>query len=202
MEQYVITIGREYGSRGREIGEKLAKELKIGFYDKELLEIAAQRLETDVKSIQNEDENITNKVNAFLKTHKLVEHNNSKQDKLFMETKEVLLDKVKRESFVVIGRCADYILKNAVNCLNVYIFAPKSNRIYRIKNEYGLTEESATDIVDRVDKDRHSYYKHYTKCNRGERSNKQILIDSSLLGVDGTVEILKEIVVKKFKLNQ
>jgi len=119
-----------------------------------------------------------------------------------METKEVLQSKAKRESFVVIGRCADYILKDSANCLCVYIFAPRSNRIYRIKNEYGLTEESAADIVDRVDKDRHAYYKHYTKSNRGERSNKQILIDSSVLGVDGTVAILKEIAVKKFKLNE
>lgn len=200
MVNYVITIGREFGSQGKEIGKKLAKELGISFYDRELIEISAEKKDMNPYVLEDYDESMETKPanKSIISTIK----NNFIQDKLYETEAETIKEIAAKKSCIIIGRCSDYILKDMKNAIHIFVFAPYGARYNRILEEYGLTHEATEKMLQRVDKARHNYYKRYTKLNRGDRDGKHLIIDSSLLGVKGTVDILKEIVTRRFSLDK
>lgn len=197
MSHYIITIGREFGSCGREIGKILATELGIGFYDRELIEMAAEKSNMKASVLEDYDETVSLKAAGFFPGTGFKAA--SLQDKLFSLQAQIIKEVSSKESCVIIGRCADYVLRDHKNCLNVFVFAPYGVRYNRLLEEYSLTHEATERMIEQIDKSRHNYYKHYTKCDRGERCGKHIIIDSSVLGVRGTAKILKEIVMEKFR---
>lgn len=196
MEHYIITIGREFGSRGREIGEKLGEALGIPVYDKEVIEIGAKKQGIRKSAYNYVDKIIDEKLNGYNTDHIFFE--SSYVNQLFDLQAETIRDLAKEGPCIFIGRCADYVLKDHKNCINIFIFASYSERYYHLLNEYGLTEEETKMMIARVDKARHEYYKHFTGRNRGDRHTKQIVIDSGLFGVDGTVEMLKGAIETRF----
>jgi cytidylate kinase len=195
MKQYVITIGREFGSQGKEIGEKLAERLGIKCYDEEIMDMAAEVVKKKPSLLEGYDESMDTVINKnILNSLKA----NSIQDNLFHAESDVIKGLVEKESCVIIGRCADHILREMKHAIHVFIYSPYGVKYNRVLNEYGLTHAGTEKMLVKIDRARHDYYKRYTKKQRRARDGKHLLVDSSLLGIDGTVEMLYCIVNMKF----
>lgn len=196
MEHYIITIGREFGSRGREIGEKLGAALGIPVYDKEVIEIGAKKRGIRKTAYSYLDKLIDEKLNGYNTDR--IRFESSYVNQMFELQAETIRELAKEKSCIFIGRCADYVLENYKNCINIFIFASYSERYYHLLDEYGLTEEETKTMIARVDRARHEYYKHFTGRNRGDRQGRQLVIDSGLFGVEGTVAMLEGAIKARF----
>lgn len=195
----VITIGREFGSGGREIGRKLADQLQIAFYDKELLEVAAKESGICKELFESNDEKPVNSllyslsVNPYsARTIAGAEGVMPINNKLFLAQFDAIRKIASLHSCVIVGRCADYALRNEPDCFHVFIHAPLQNRIARIKQIYELSSGEAKDLILKTDKKRSAYYNSYADHKWGEIGNHQLVIDSSVLGIDGSVELIKK----------
>ena len=194
---YIITIGREYGSGGFEIGKKLAEKLGIGFYDKNLIDAAAEKSGIHIDMLHKADERTTNPLtNPFI--HPGYE-SGTINDRLFWTQSEVIRDLADKESCVIIGRCADFVLREHENVLKIFIQAPLADRVARISEKYliEIPSEAKKEVL-RNDKLRRSYYQFYTDNKWGGRDHKDLVINSSVLGIDGTVDFIKDFVNRKF----
>lgn len=194
MIKSVITIGRQYGSGGREIGAKLAKELGIPFYDKELLTIAARKSGICEEIFEHHDEKPTS---SFL--YSLVMGNYSIDNmpinhKLFLAQFDAIRGIADEGPCVIIGRCADYALEDYSNCVNVFVHADIDERVRRATKEYGLAVAKAEENVIKMDKKRASYYNFYANKKWGSTENYHMTLDSGVLGIDKTVEVIKSYV--------
>ena len=194
---YVITIGRQYGSGGREIGEKLAKALGIEFYDKNLIDLVAEKCGYRIEVLQDADEKASNPM--FSGYIPMGIDIGTVNDRLFWNQSAVIKDLAAKESCVIVGRCADYVLKDLENVLNIFIHAPLESRVNRIMDRYLIDIPSvAKKEIQREDKTRRSYYQFYTDRKWGGLDGKHLVIDSSVLGIDGTVALLKSMAEMKF----
>ena len=193
----VISIGRETGSGGREIAKKLAKRLNIGYYDKNLIDMAAEKSGMNSAILHKADEKASN---PFLSPYvtRPGEYG-TVNDKLFWVQTSIIKELTQKESFVIVGRCADYILEEYPDCLNVFIYAPLADRIERIKERYMLeSDDVARKEILREDKYRRSYYQYYSDQKWGGREGKDLLINSAFLGVDKCVEMIASIVEERW----
>lgn len=193
-KKIIITIGREFGSGGHEIGEKLASRLGIDFYDKNLIEIAADRSGLDASVVGSSDEKAPGIfVSPYAPTV---------SDKLFFAQSELIRHLADTQSFVIVGRCANALLRGYADTLDVFVFAPLETRIKRIMDRYYIeTPEKARREINRVDKVRKGYYQYYTEYRWGGHDGHDMIIDSSLLGIDGTVDLLEQVAKKHFNLD-
>ncbi len=193
----VITISREFGSGGREIGQKVAEALGISFYDKNLIEIAAQKSGINSDLLYQADEKASNPFfSAYLPTGT---DYGTVNDRLFWTQSAIIKDLATKESCVVVGRCSDYVLEDFENCLHLHIFAPLPKRIERIKDRYLIeTDAAARKEIARTDKIRRSYYQYYTDRKWDGVEGKTMAVDSSFLGVDGTVNMIVDLVHRKW----
>lgn len=197
-KQMVITIGRSFGSNGREIGEKLAKKLGIKFYDRNLIEIAAKESGLDWKVVGNADEKLVGGLLKFVPGLDFIQENPN--DKIYRAQEEVIRSIVKSgESCVIVGRGADYILRNRHEVLKVFIYAPLGVRIETVMKRYNFTKEEAEKVVRHMDKTRKNYYEYFSDNNWDQKEGKDMLIDSSEFGIDGTVNLIKSAVECKMK---
>ena len=196
MSKYVVTIAREFGSLGRTIGKKLSQELEIGYYDRELLEEAADIMNTNVKNLADYDEKLKNRLTKALYPMGL--DSTLTQTKLFEVQKMKILDIADRESCVIVGRCANHILKDHKNVLKIFVYAPYDERIKNCTQELNLELEEAKRMIRSVDKARQLYHEYYTNEKYKELESYDIMINSGLLGVDGTVGLLKNLVINSF----
>ncbi|WP_418747818.1 AAA family ATPase [Frisingicoccus sp.] len=205
---YIITIGREYGSGGLEIGQKLAEKLGIKCYDKELINLVAEKKGFKKEILEKADEKRgssfiepsggffpgrpSKTLPAFGAFGKTI------NDKVFLMESSVIHSLAREESCVIIGRCADVLLKDRDNVLTVFIQAPKDARIKRLAEQFQLSEEMAEKEVRRIDKIRSSYYQFYTDRKWGGRDNFDLVINSAALGIDNTVNLIKIAAEHKF----
>lgn len=197
----VITIGRQFGSGGREIGEKLAEYFGIKFYDKELLTRAAKESGFCEEMIQNHDERPTNSFlyNLVMDTYSFGYNASSFVDmpishKVFLAQFDAIKKIAEEEPCVIVGRCADYALADFKNVINLFIFANEKCKIERIMKKYDLTEDKAKDMMLKKDKQRQSYYNYYSSKKWGRADSYDLCINSSVLGVDGTVKLISQYV--------
>ncbi len=199
----VITIGRQFGSGGRQVGKKLADKLGIAFYDKELIEIAAMESGMSKKLLESADEKPTN---SFFYSLSILGNGFSPMadmpinDKLFFIQSNVIKRVAQEGSCVIVGRCADYILRNNPNCVNVFIHACMNKKLERAVNEYKLSADSALDEILRMDKSRASYYNYYSDRKWGRADNYHLCIDSGVIGVDNAVDLIISFVEMKQKV--
>lgn len=195
-KKLLLTIGRQYGSGGHEIGERLSKELNIDLYDKEILLGATKQSGIDQKIIESFDEKPTN---SFL--YSLVMGTRSGKNipgeyeiplpgKIFLAEFDSIKKIAEEKSGIFIGRCADYALKDYDNCVSIFIYAPLEERIERIKQRQNVSANDAAEIIRRTDKQRASYYNYYTTRKWGNIDSYQVCIDSSLCGIEGTVGVI------------
>lgn len=200
MGNAVYTIGREFGSGGKEIGELLAKRLGIKLYDKELLAQAAKNSGLCEEIFENHDEKPTN---SFL--YSLVMDTYSAgsyaaapfldmplNHKVFLAQFDAIKRIAKEESCVIVGRCADYALASNPDVINVFIHGDLSDRIKRISKELNITENKAKDMVNKQDKQRASYYNYYTSKKWGDSRSYDLTLNSSKLTNEQCVDMILE----------
>ena len=193
----IVTIARQYGSGGREIGEKLAKKLGVPFYDKDLLAMAAKESGYSEQIFEKADERVTNSLlySLLAGSHTLSyppppETNLPMSDKLFLIQSGIIKRVAQDGPCVIVGRCADYILRDFDDVLNVFVHADKMSRLERIVQKYGQSPEKSAETIAKMDKRRASYYNFYTSRRWGDAGNYHLTLDSSALGIDNTVDLI------------
>ncbi len=193
----VITIGRQFGSAGREIGEKVAEYFGITCYDKELLTRAAKESGFCEEMIQNHDERPTNSFlyNLVMDTYSFGYNASSFVDmpishKVFLAQFDTIKKIAEEGPCVIVGRCADYALADNDNVVKLFIYADNETKIRRIMERYHLSEAKARDMIIKKDKQRQSYYNYYSSKKWGRADSYDLCINSSVLGVEGTVRLI------------
>ena len=200
MKQYVITISRQFGSLGRTIAQHLSEILQIEFYDRDIVEETAKRMGLPVSVISDKEENPNT---AFFKRqYPLGMGIGSMQDEIFSIQENIIRDLAKKESCIIVGRCADYALSDDPHCINAFIYASKDYRIKRyvyapvearLRNcteILKMDEKTAKKMIREVDRSRELYHRRYCPEYNGPSTNKDLMIDSSRFGVEKTVDIL------------
>jgi cytidylate kinase len=194
----VILISREYGSGGRGIGEKLAKELNIPFYDKEVIHLACQESGFDVSLFENTEEQTKSPLSYLLSMYYATVSPSelSLNDQVFLIQTKVIRDLAK-ESCVIIGRCADYILKDHDDVLRIFVHADLEDRIERVIDEYGDEDDNIKAKITHIDKNRATYYNYYSNRRWGDLANYDLSLNTSKVDVDTCVALIKNIVENK-----
>lgn len=203
---FVISIGREFGSGGKYIGQELAKILNVKCYDNELLTKVSENYNIDMTMLEKVDEKQKSSFWYSFATNYVFSNNNevspiSADDNLFLKQAKVIEDLYNSgENSIIIGRCSDYILKNNKNVIKVFIYSSdmdfKVNRKIKFEN---LNEATAKKKIKQVDKQRAEYYKHFTNQTWGDRNNYDLCIDTSKIGVVQTIDILESYINKRIK---
>lgn len=193
----VITIGRQFGSAGREIGEKVAEHFDIKCYDKELLTRAAKESGFCEEMIQNHDERPTNSFlyNLVMDTYSFGYNSSSFVDmpishKVFLAQFDTIQKIAKEGPCIIVGRCADYALAEMTNCLHIFIYGNEDAKVKRIMEKYNLSEGKAREMIIKKDKQRQSYYNYYSSKKWGRADSYDLCINSSILGVEGTANLI------------
>ncbi len=194
----IITIGRQYGSGGRELGEKLAKRLGYDFYDENLVDMAAKKSNMSQEILKEVDERATRSLLYSIVTgadirgfHSPIVYEMPINDKLFLAQAEIIKDLAKHGNCIIVGRCADYVLQDMhLNCVNLFVYAPLEDRIQRIMRLYGLSREKAKDQIVKTEKRRRTYYNYYTNNEWNRMENYNLCIDTGKIGVDGAVDVV------------
>lgn len=197
-KKIIVTIARQYGSGGREIGERLAKLLDIPLYDKELITEAASKGNLNEEVIKLTEESAANSLLYTLAMGSNIAgagphfgYRMPINDKLFILQSEAIKEFAERGSAVIIGRCADYVLREEENLFRVFIYGDLEHRRARVAERHPEVKSSAiVDLISKTDKRRASYYNFYTGNKWGKYDNYDIAVNSSTLGIEGTAELL------------
>ncbi|MGN1134218.1 MAG: AAA family ATPase [Oscillospiraceae bacterium] len=194
----IITISREFGSGGHEIGKKLAQELNIPFYDKELLERAAKNSGICKELFESHDENSSGSFlfslvmgdysldsNGMLNTQMPLNH------QLFLAQFEAIKKIADEGPCVIVGRCADYVLEDYDNVINFFVMADMADKKKRICSRYDIEKNKVEDFIKKTDKRRANYYNYYTDKKWGTAKNYDLCVNSSKIGIENAVELMK-----------
>lgn len=199
-KKIIITIARQYGSGGREIGEKVAKMLGIPLYDKELITDAAAKGNLNEDIIRKTDESAANSLLYTLAMGSNIAgttmHFGYKMpinDKLFILQSEVIKEYAEKSSCVIIGRCSDYVLRDCDGLFRIFVYSDIENRKQRVAQKHPeLKSSQIIDAINKTDRRRSSYYNFYTGNKWGSFDNYDIAINSSTLGIDGSAKMIAE----------
>jgi hypothetical protein len=206
-QQIIINIGRQVCAGGLEIGRLLAEEFHAKYYDRELLNLAAKESGFSEEFFRQSDER-----KGFLRSFLHLPYNNNwgggsnfyqsnfSQESLFKFQSDAIIKAAQEGSCVFVGRCADYVLRDFPNVVNVFITASIDTRAELFMKEKNVTKEEAIKRIQHVESRRASYYNYYTGKKWGHAASYDLCIDASILGSDGTARIIAEFVRKKFKL--
>lgn len=205
-DNYVLTIGRELGSGGHEIGRKLSERLGVSFYDKELINIASQNSGLGKEFFEKADECYGHSLfgGLFGMRNSLVDEVYAgyylSNENFFKIQSDVIRDLAEEGSAVFVGRCADYVLKNHQRCFNIFITAETADRVKRIASIHEVDEDKAKKMVEKMDKKRAEYYNFYSDRPWGVAKSYHLCVNSSILGIENTVDIVAECVRRRFDL--
>ena len=203
QDRIILTIGRQFGSGGREIGKKLSAALGIGYYDKELMVEAAKDSGLCQEAFERADERTANSLaymftmggpylSMFTPYVDILSN-----DQLFKLQSDTIRKLAERESCVLMGRCADYIPRDDPACVSFFINNSSANRIERVTRQLGVSVEEAQELMAKKDKSRAAYYNYYTNKTWGMAESYHFSIDVSVLGIDETVNMLRMLVEKR-----
>ena len=198
MRNYVITISRSCGSGGSYIGEELAKKLNIKLYEQDILQLASEESGISLDLFARTDEEL--KVNPIFRFSKYIYRGDlippsssefTSEENLFNYQAKVLKELAENESYIVIGRCADFVLKKSdINLVKVFIYADKQDRIKTESERLSISEKDAENRIDKVDKKRDDHYKYFTGNNRTDMLNYDICLNSSSLSYNDCADII------------
>lgn len=187
MKNYIITIARSYGSGGKRIGKQLAKELEIPYHGRELSEFL---LDSDPSVLDAMDETL----DYSLKTsgrHSLTDDPVFvSDDKLFEHQSNVIRTLAEKESCVIVGRCADYVLRDFENVIRIYLYAPLRYCMKSVMDLYSLYPDDAKQLIASMNKSRDDYYKYYTDQSRDNASNYDLCLNTGVLGFEKTIQMI------------
>lgn len=206
--KFVVNIGRQLGSGGKEIGELLAARLGISFYDKELINLASQESGLCKELFEKADEKPSQTIMggffgarfSLFSDSSLPYANYLSNDALFKIQSDVIRKLAAEKSCLFVGRCADYILRDHPYCINVFITANLEERVKRLCVTDSISTQEAEELISRTDKKRAEYYNYYSYRTWGVASTYHLCIDSSVLGIKDTVSFIEEFVRSRLKL--
>lgn len=203
MEKFIITISREFGSGGRLIGEKLASRLGVEFYDKAIIQMAAERSGLSYKFIEQNEENMSNSLlfslpaaTSYTSFRTAAYFDTPVNDKTFLAQTEVIRELAKT-SCIIVGRCADYVLRDDPGLIRIFITSDFDERVRRAVEEYNFPSEDAIEKIKKIDKSRSNYYKYYTGQAWGSAHNYDLVVNSSFTGVLGAVSVIMTMLEEK-----
>ncbi|HQG67568.1 MAG TPA: cytidylate kinase-like family protein [Paludibacteraceae bacterium] len=209
-QRFVINIGRQLGSGGHLIGQGIARELGISFYDKELIQLASQESglakefleQLDEKKGQGFFRGMFGLRNSIMIDEYYFNDNYPSSEMLFKIQSDVIRSLAEKQSCVFVGRCADYVLKDHPRAVNIFITADLPDRINRVCRNQKMTEEKAMDYIKKMDKKRADYYNYYTDKQWGAAASYHLCINSSALGIEETISYIIEFVEKKLHFDK
>ena len=198
MSNFVVTIAREYGSGGREVGLLLSERTGLKFYDKDLITMAAQKSGMSADALQKADEKAANSLlytlalGSSIYNHGVEHVNLPINDRLFVVQSEIIKELADSgEGAIIVGRCADYVLAGMENLIKVYITADFDIRVKSVMERHELSESAAKDLIIRTDKRRANYYSYYTGEKWGRADKYDLVISTDRIGLDGAAEQIK-----------
>lgn len=195
MEHKIITIGRQFGSGGHELGEKLSELLGIPLYDRVLVEMAAEKLGLSEISVEEVDESVLNTLlSAYrypTRAASLAGYGLPLNESTYLAQTGIIETLAKKGPCIIVGRCGDFVLRDHPKCLSLFICASLEDRTKRIAERYGLTEKEAATALKRTDRRRKNYYETYTDQNWGSIDSHQLLINISKLGMEKTLGMIQ-----------
>lgn len=203
MEKIIITIGRQFGSGGREIGKKLAEHLGIAYYDKELIQLAAKESGICPELFEKADEKTSGGIlqafaMGFSMNGVIYQPNDYFTDATLFQVQSDVIRKIAAENAcVIVGRCADYILQNDENCTSIFIHSSEADRIQRIIRQTPMSEKEALEQMKKTDKTRATYYNYYTDKIWGAATSYHLCINSSVVPTNESVKLIEEFVKNK-----
>ena len=202
----IITVGREYGSGGKEISQKLSEKLGIPLYDDEFSDSVAQSVDAHPDVVKKVDERATN---SFLYTlvsggglrgiSDIIQYEMHINDKVFVGQSNFIKERAENGACIFLGRCADYVLDGRENLLRVFLYADMDKKIERISRIYDLDPKKAKEQIIKIEKQRKTHYNYYTDREWDDLSTYDLCINVGLLGVDGTVDLICDCVEKMEK---
>lgn len=195
MKHFVITVGCEFGSGGPKIGKMLAKSLGIEYYDRDLVDKVVEKIGVEKHLVEEADNK--NFVPYGIETSLGTRYANLSNKVIY--TQFDVIRKMAKTSCVIIGRCSDYILKGQDDVVNVFVYAPTEVRIKTIMEKMNLSERHAAEVIRDYDNALHRRYKYITGTYRGDRHNRHLLVDSSVLGWEKTAKFIKSFVEMCFE---
>lgn len=197
-DSIMITISRQYGSGGHEIGEKLAKKLGIPYYDQHICEEAKKNLHmTEYDLTENEESVKRSLLYSIANGMSITIGDKYKEDnvyRLFEEERRIIRQHASEGSCIIIGRCANCILDDYENCINIYIHAGMVKRIERIMDRYHVLPAQAREMIVKTDKRRAAFYNKFGRGSWGQREMYHMTLDSGVLGVEGTIPVIEAVV--------
>ncbi len=198
MDKYVVTISRQFASMGRTIAQRMSSQLGIQFYDRDIVEETAKRMGMDIHSISNVEENGGNIFarRRFPLGMGLI----SLQNETFQVQSEIIKDLAHKDmpSCIIVGRCADYVLRDHPRVLNIYVYAPYEARLKNCVESLGMDEKTGKTLIHQVDRAREVYRLRYSENVRSVLDRRNILIDSSRFGPEKTADMLCNMVLAAF----
>lgn len=201
----VITISREFGSGGRYIGEMVAKNLNIPFYDKAIIEMASDKTGFSQEYIKENEQKLTGAslfnfaISGSYAGNIVFGNGESLQDTMFFAQSNVIKEVASKHSCVIVGRCANHILENLDNCVSVFIYSDMESKIKRAVNEYKLESLNIDKILKERDKLRAKHYNYYTGKNWADARNYHACFNSDFIGIDNTIKLIEEIAKSKLQ---
>lgn len=197
MKDFTITITRQFGSLGRPIAKELANILNCNYYDRDIVELAAKNLNMPLSTVGDEEEKAKSK--WYDMKYPLGISTTKKQDDIFHMQENIIKQLSSKGSAIFVGRCSDYILRHKKNCLRIAIYAPYEKRVENCINKLNMDESYAKKMITEIDKARDVYHKTYTNYLPFDHNYKDLIIDSSLLGVEGTAQYIATLINSLYK---
>ena len=185
-KKIIITISREYGSGGRYVGKLLAEDLGIIFYDKNIISLAAKESGLSEEYINNIDQKKKNGT-----------YQNNNDDRLFITESKVINKIANNNSCIIVGRCADYILRNNKNVISIFLYSDNNSKVARAVKYYGLSKDKALKEITKINKERAKHYKFYTNRDWLDFNNYDLCLNVDQLGIENTVKLIKEYIDKR-----
>lgn len=197
MEKFIISINRQFGSMGRPIAKEMAESLNVEYYDRDLIETAAQKMNMSLDLASDLEESA--RPNRFWNMCFPLGHDEKKkQDEIFQVEKKIIINLADAKSCIIVGRCSDFILQSSKNLLRIFIYAPYEDRLKNCIERLKMDEKTAKDMIRSVDRARDAYQIRYAGYLPGDFHYTDLLINSSLLGVEATAQYLTELVLRKY----
>ena len=200
MKKKIVTISRQYGSGGRYIGENLAKAMRVPCYDEKLIDMVAKESGFAQSFVAEKGERMTgsllfNIASSLSFANNVFSTNNgvTLQDEIYFTQNSIIKELADKGPCVIVGRCADYILREREDCLNVFIFADNESKIERAEKYFNITREEAPAVLKKKDKARANHYKYYTDQEWGMASNYDLCLNSGLIGIEGCVKAIQQV---------
>ena len=200
MKKKIVTISRQYGSGGRYIGENLAKAMGVPCYDEKLIDMVAKESGFAQSFVAEKGERMTgsllfNIASSLSFANNVFSNNNgvTLQDEIYFTQNRINKELADKGPCVIVGRCADYILREREDCLNVFIFADNESKIERAEKYFNITREEAPAVLKKKDKARANHYKYYTDQEWGMASNYDLCLNSGLIGIEGCVKAIQQV---------